>query len=73
MSVEADTESGRHGDTGKGSTHKFETDRPLEPIAPSPRLQGILEDLPWAIAVDTEKARSEVIPRTNSELFGVDN
>jgi hypothetical protein len=33
----------------------------LEPIAPSPRLQGILEDLPWAIAVDTEKARSEVI------------
>lgn len=33
----------------------------LEPITPSPRLQGILEDLPWAIAVDTEKARSEVI------------
>ncbi len=33
----------------------------LEPIAPSPRLQGILEDLSWAIAVDTEKARSEVI------------
>lgn len=33
----------------------------LEPIVPSPRLQGILEDLPWAIAVDTEKARSEVI------------
>ncbi|HAX88260.1 MAG TPA: hypothetical protein DCY91_18820 [Cyanobacteria bacterium UBA11370] len=33
----------------------------LELIAPSPRLQGILEDLPWAIAVDTEKARSEVI------------
>ena len=33
----------------------------LESITPSPRLQGILEDLPWAIAVDTEKARSEVI------------
>jgi len=33
----------------------------LEPIVPSPRLQGILDDLPWAIAVDTEKARSEVI------------
>lgn len=33
----------------------------LETIVPSPRLQGILEDLPWAIAVDTEKARSEVI------------
>jgi len=33
----------------------------LEPIVPSPRLQGILEDLPWVIAVDTEKARSEVI------------
>jgi hypothetical protein len=33
----------------------------VEIIAPSARLQGILEDLPWAIAVDTEKARSEVI------------
>ena len=33
----------------------------LEPITPSPRLESILEDLPWAIAVDTEKARSEVI------------
>lgn len=33
----------------------------VEIIAPSPRLQGVLEDLPWAIAVDTEKARSEVI------------
>jgi len=33
----------------------------LEPITPSLRVQGILEDLPWAIAVDTEKARSEVI------------
>ncbi|MBW4665986.1 MAG: hypothetical protein KME60_00730 [Cyanomargarita calcarea GSE-NOS-MK-12-04C] len=33
----------------------------IEQITPSPRLQGILEDLPWAIAVDTEKARSEVI------------
>ncbi|MGB3755384.1 MAG: hypothetical protein WBA07_03310 [Rivularia sp. (in: cyanobacteria)] len=33
----------------------------LELIPPSSRLQGILEDLPWAIAVDTEKARSEVI------------
>ena len=33
----------------------------IEQITPSLRLQGILEDLPWAIAVDTEKARSEVI------------
>jgi hypothetical protein len=33
----------------------------IEPVQPSPRLQAILEDLPWAIAVDTEKARSEVI------------
>ncbi|MEH2381590.1 hypothetical protein [Nostoc sp.] len=33
----------------------------IERITPSFRLQGILEDLPWAIAVDTEKARSEVI------------
>ncbi|MBD2299795.1 hypothetical protein [Nostoc sp. FACHB-190] len=33
----------------------------IEPVHPSPRLQAILEDLPWAIAVDTEKARSEVI------------
>ncbi|MBP5976235.1 hypothetical protein HW132_26775 [Brasilonema sp. CT11] len=33
----------------------------IEQITPSPRLQSILEDLPWAIAVDTEKARSEVI------------
>jgi len=33
----------------------------MEPVTPSSRLQGILEDLPWAIAVDTEKARSEAI------------
>ncbi|MDZ7960873.1 MAG: hypothetical protein RMY34_23840 [Aulosira sp. DedQUE10] len=33
----------------------------IEPVNPSLRLQAILEDLPWAIAVDTEKARSEVI------------
>ncbi|MDY6786019.1 MAG: hypothetical protein SW833_26310 [Cyanobacteriota bacterium] len=33
----------------------------LEPIQLSSRLQGVLEDLPWAIAVDTEKARSEVL------------
>jgi hypothetical protein len=33
----------------------------LDSIALSSRMQGILEDLPWAIAVDTEKARSEVI------------
>ncbi|BAY96843.1 hypothetical protein NIES37_07800 [Tolypothrix tenuis PCC 7101] len=33
----------------------------IELVHPSPRLQAILEDLPWAIAVDTEKARSEVI------------
>lgn len=33
----------------------------LDPIQPSPRLLSILEDLPWAIAVGTEKARSEVL------------
>jgi hypothetical protein len=33
----------------------------VAPIAPSPKLLAILEDIPWAIAVDTEKARSEVI------------
>ena len=33
----------------------------LEIITPTQRLQGVLEDLPWAIAVDTEKARSEVL------------
>lgn len=33
----------------------------IEPIAPSSRLTVILEELPWAVAVDTEKARSEVI------------
>jgi len=33
----------------------------IEPISPSPKLEAILEDLPWAIAVDTEKARSEAI------------
>lgn len=33
----------------------------IELITPSPTLQGVLEDIPWAIAVDTEKARSEVI------------
>ncbi|MEH2001951.1 MAG: hypothetical protein V7L00_25000 [Nostoc sp.] len=33
----------------------------IERITPSFRLQGILDDLPWANAVDTEKARSEVI------------
>ncbi|WP_427162282.1 hypothetical protein ACQFX9_12365 [Aliinostoc sp. HNIBRCY26] len=40
----------------------------IETIQPSPRLQAILEDLPWAIAVDTEKARSQVI--INFEFFG---
>jgi hypothetical protein len=30
-------------------------------ITPSTKIQAILEDIPWAIAVDTEKARSEVI------------
>ena len=30
-------------------------------INPSSRLEKILEDLPWAVAVGTEKARSEVI------------
>jgi hypothetical protein len=33
----------------------------LTPITASPRMLGILEDLPWAIAVGTEKARSEAI------------
>lgn len=33
----------------------------IEAIAPSTRLLAILDELPWAIAVDTEKARSEVI------------
>ncbi len=30
-------------------------------VAPSVKLLAVLEDLPWAIAVGTEKARSEVI------------
>ena len=34
---------------------------PIEPIAPSSRLQAVLEDLPWAIAVGSEKAKSEGI------------
>jgi hypothetical protein len=33
----------------------------LPTTPPSQRLLGILEDLPWTIAVGTEKARSEVI------------
>jgi hypothetical protein len=33
----------------------------IEPIAPSPRLASELQDLPWAIAVGSEKARSESI------------
>jgi hypothetical protein len=33
----------------------------ISPVAPSQKLLAILEDLPWVIAVDTEKARSEVI------------
>ncbi|MEG4799935.1 hypothetical protein QUB63_08095 [Microcoleus sp. ARI1-B5] len=34
----------------------------IDPIAPSPILAGLLADaIPWAIAVGTEKARSEVI------------
>ncbi|KRH97081.1 MULTISPECIES: hypothetical protein [Cylindrospermopsis] len=33
----------------------------IDPIVPSQKLLAILEDIPWAIAVDTEKARSEVI------------
>ncbi|HBE32356.1 MAG TPA: hypothetical protein DD990_13760 [Cyanobacteria bacterium UBA11368] len=34
----------------------------VEPIAPSPILEGLLaENLPWAIAVGTEKAKSEMI------------
>lgn len=34
---------------------------PIDPIAPSLRLQEALEDLPWAIAVGSEKAKSEGI------------
>lgn len=33
----------------------------IAPIVPSARLQAILEDLPWAIAVGSEKAKSEGI------------
>ena len=33
----------------------------IAPIPLSPRLETILEDLTWAVAVGTEKARSEVI------------
>ncbi|WP_373526071.1 hypothetical protein [Nostoc sp.] len=33
----------------------------IESISPSPRLASELEDLPWAIAVGSEKARSETI------------
>ncbi len=34
---------------------------PIDPIVPSSRLQQALEDLPWAIAVGSEKAKSEGI------------
>lgn len=34
---------------------------PIDPIAPSSRLQDALSDLPWAIAVGSEKAKSEGI------------
>lgn len=34
---------------------------PIDPIAPSSRLQEALEDLPWAIAVGSQKAKSEGI------------
>jgi len=33
----------------------------VQPINPSPRLTSELEDLPWTIAVGSEKARSEAI------------
>ncbi|KYC42371.1 hypothetical protein WA1_20600 [Scytonema hofmannii PCC 7110] len=33
----------------------------IEPIPPSARLQAALEDLPWAIAVGSERAKSESI------------
>lgn len=33
----------------------------IDPIAPSSRLQEALEDLPWAIAVGSQKAKSEGI------------
>jgi hypothetical protein len=33
----------------------------IDPISPSPRLMSQLEDIPWAIAVGSEKARSEAI------------
>ena len=34
---------------------------PIEPIAPSSRLEAALEDVPWAIAVGSERAKSESI------------
>lgn len=34
---------------------------PIDPIAPSSRLQEALSDLPWAIAVGSQKAKSEGI------------
>lgn len=34
---------------------------PIEPIQPSPRLASQLEDLSWAVAVGSKKARSESI------------
>ena len=33
----------------------------IQSVQPTPTLLAILEDVPWAIAVDTEKARSEAI------------
>ena len=33
----------------------------IEPIAPSSRLEAALEDVPWAIAVGSERAKSESI------------
>ncbi len=34
---------------------------PINPIAPSSPLEAVLEDLPWAITVGSEKAKSEGI------------
>jgi len=34
---------------------------PIDPITPSNRLRDALEDIPWAIAVGSEKAKSETI------------
>lgn len=38
----------------------------IEPISPSPRLMSQLEDIPWAIAVGSEKARASATCNWNA-------